>query len=187
MEYSTSRLCDKYLEQVDVLDPILFDFGGEGDFSGQITTVKCFESNGLIAQVLAQDGLGRVLLVDGGGSLRRALIDVELAELAYENNWAGIVLYGAVRDVAELASVSIGIKALGSIPVGAEQNSIGDNDIPVNFAGVTFFPDDFIYADETGIILSQDDLSSFDDENEEDDEDDDFEDDFDEDLELDNK
>ena len=91
MEYSTSALCDIYLDQVDVVEPMLSNFGGRASFAGQITTVKCFEDNGVIREILEQDGLGRVLLVDGGGSLRRALIDAELARLAEDNEWEGIV------------------------------------------------------------------------------------------------
>jgi len=158
MEYNTSALCDIYLEQVDVVEPMFSNFGGSASFAGQITTVKCFEDNGLIRDILEQDGLGRVLLVDGGGSLRRALIDAELAALAEENEWEGIVVYGCVREVDELEDMSIGIQALASIPVGATSQSIGEVDVPVNFGGVTFLPEDYLYADNTGVILSQEPL-----------------------------
>lgn len=155
MEYNTSELCDIYLEQVDVLEPMMSTYGGRSSFGGQISTVKCFEDNGLIRQLAEQDGKGRVLLIDGGGSLRRALIDAEIANTAAENNWEGIVVYGSVRDVDALDEINIGIQALASIPVGAESQAIGDIDMPVNFGGVTFLPDDHLYADTTGIILSQ--------------------------------
>ena len=156
MEYNTSALCDIYLEQVDVVEPMFSNFGGCASFAGQITTVKCFEDNGLIREILEQDGLGRVLLIDGGGSLRRALIDAELASLAEENEWEGIVAYGCVREVDELEDMSIGIQAIASIPVGAiESQGIGEVDVPVNFGGVTFLPEDYLYADNTGVILSQ--------------------------------
>ncbi|KJY82664.1 regulator of ribonuclease activity A [Vibrio galatheae] len=158
MEYNTSALCDIYLEQVDVVEPMFSNFGGCASFAGQITTVKCFEDNGLIREILEQDGLGRVLLVDGGGSLRRALIDAELASLAEENEWEGIVVYGCVREVDELEDMSIGIQALASIPVGATSQAIGEVDVPVNFGGVTFLPEDYLYADNTGVILSQEPL-----------------------------
>lgn len=155
MEYNTSALCDIYSEQVDVVEPMFSNFGGSASFAGQITTVKCFEDNGLIREVLEQDGLGRVLLIDGGGSLRRALIDAELASLAEENEWEGLVVYGCVREVDELEDMSIGIQALASIPVGAVSQSVGEVDVPVNFGGVTFIPEDYLYADNTGVILSQ--------------------------------
>jgi regulator of ribonuclease activity A len=158
MEYNTSALCDIYLEQVDVVEPMFSNFGGSASFAGQITTVKCFEDSGLIREILEQDGLGRVLLIDGGGSLRRALIDAELASLAEENEWEGIVVYGCVREVDELEDMSIGIQALASIPVGANNQSVGEVDVPVNFGGVTFLPEDYLYADNTGVILSQEPL-----------------------------
>ncbi|CAH8182932.1 ribonuclease E activity regulator RraA [Vibrio aestuarianus] len=159
MEYNTSALCDIYLDQVDVVEPMFSNFGGSASFAGQLTTVKCFEDNGLIREVLEQDGLGRVLLIDGGGSLRRALIDAELAALAEENEWEGIVVYGCVREVDELEDMSIGIQALASIPVGASAQGIGEVDVAVNFGSVTFLPEDYLYADNTGIILSQEPLN----------------------------
>ncbi|PMO99669.1 ribonuclease E activity regulator RraA [Vibrio breoganii] len=160
MEYNTSALCDVYLDQVDVVEPMFSNFGGSASFAGQVTTIKCFEDNGLIRSVLEQDGQGRVLLIDGGGSLRRALIDAEIASLAEENEWEGLVVYGSVREVDELEDMSIGIQALASIPVGASQTDVGELDIPVNFGGVSFLPEDYLYADNTGIILSQEPLDT---------------------------
>ena len=154
MEYNTSALCDIYIDQVDVVEPMFSNFGGRASFAGQVTTLKCFEDNALIRSVLEQDGLGRVLLIDGGGSLRKALIDAEIALLAEDNEWEGIVVYGCVREVDELEDMNLGIQALASIPVGASQDSIGEVDVPVNFGSVTFLPEDYLYADNTGIILS---------------------------------
>lgn len=171
MEYNTSALCDIYLDQVDVVEPMFSNFGGSASFAGQLTTVKCFEDNGLIRKVLEQDGVGRVLLIDGGGSLRRALIDADLSSLAEENEWEGIVVYGCVREVDELEDMNIGIQALAAIPVGAAQQSVGEIDVAVNFGGVTFLPEDYLYADNTGIIISQEPLDS---DLESEDEDDDF-------------
>jgi regulator of ribonuclease activity A len=159
MEYSTSALCDIYLDQVDVVEPMFSNFGGNASFAGQVTTVKCYEDNGVIRDILEQDGVGRVLLIDGGGSLRKALIDAEIAAIAEENEWEGIVVYGSVREVDELEEINLGIQALASIPVGANQSDIGETDIPVNFGGVTFLPEDYLYADSTGIILSQEPLN----------------------------
>ncbi|MBW3697322.1 ribonuclease E activity regulator RraA [Vibrio sp. T187] len=158
MEYNTSALCDIYLDQVDVVEPMFSNFGGSASFAGQVTTLKCFEDNALIRSVVEQDGLGRVLLIDGGGSLRKALIDAEIAAIAEENEWEGIVVYGCVREVDDLEDMSIGIQALASIPVGASQSGVGEKDVPVNFGGVTFLPEDYLYADNTGIILSQEPL-----------------------------
>ena len=154
MEYNTSQLCDIYQDQVDVVEPMFSTFGGRSSFGGQVTTIKCFEANGIIRQLVKENGIGRVLLIDGGGSLRRALIDAEIAATAADNGWEGIICYGSVREVDALADLDIGIQALASIPVGADDEESGDSELPVNFGGVTFLPDDHIYADTTGIILS---------------------------------
>ena len=136
MYIDTSELCDIYADQVDVVEPIFSSFGGVSNFYGKVTTVKCFENNGLIAEILEENGEGRVLVVDGGG---------------------------AVRQIQQLENIDVGIHALAPIPVGAEDNNHGESDLPVNFGGVTFFPEDYIYADLTGIILSQEalDLEDF--------------------------
>ena len=164
MFIDTSELCDLYADQVDVVEPIFSSFGGVNTFYGKVTTIKCFENNGLIAEVLEENGKGRVLVVDGGGAVRRGLIDAELAQLATDNGWEGIVVYGAVRQIQQLENINLGIHALAPIPVSADESNIGESDIPVNFGGVTFFPEDYIYADLTGIILSQEplDLENFD-------------------------
>ncbi|KJG14064.1 regulator of ribonuclease activity A [Photobacterium iliopiscarium] len=154
MEYNTSELCDIYLDQVDVVEPMFSSYGGRSSFGGQVTTIKCFEDNSVIHEVLSQQGIGRVLLIDGGGSLRRALIDLDLARLATENQWEGLIIYGSVRHVDELDQLDLGIQALAAIPVGADQQTIGEVDVAVNFGGVTFLPEDYIYADNTGVILS---------------------------------
>ncbi|MAJ39738.1 MULTISPECIES: ribonuclease E activity regulator RraA [unclassified Pseudoalteromonas] len=158
MDYSTSDLCDFFADVVDVLEPMFINFGGRHTFGGRIKTVKCFENNELIREILSQDGTDQVLLIDGGGSTRRALIDVELAELALDNNWNGIIVFGAVRHVDELEEIDLGIQAIASIPVAADSEGAGEDGIGVNFAGVSFFDDDFIYADSTGIVLSAEEL-----------------------------
>lgn len=154
MQYNTSELCDMYAEQVDVLAPIFEHYGGITSFGGQVQTVKCFEDNAILLNVVSVDGTGKVLVIDGGGSIRCALIDAEIAELAAENNWEGIVCNGSVREVDALEDINIGIMALNSIPVGADDQGIGEDDIAINFAGVTFLPDDHLYADSTGVLLS---------------------------------
>ena len=123
MYIDTSELCDIYADQVDVVEPIFSSFGGVSNFYGKVTTVKCFENNGLIAEILEENGEGRVLVVDGGGAVRRALIDAELAQLAADNDWAGIIVYGAVRQIQQLENIDIGIHALAPIPVGADENN----------------------------------------------------------------
>lgn len=166
MYIDTSELCDIYLDQVDVVEPIFSSFGGVSSFYGKITTVKCFENNGLIAEILEENGEGRVLLIDGGGVARRALIDANLAQLATDNGWEGIIVNGAVRQIQQLENLDIGIQALAPIPVKADESNQGEIDVPVNFGGVTFFPEDYVYADLTGIILSQEplELDDFDEE-----------------------
>jgi len=154
MQYNTSELCDMYLDSVDVVEPMFANFGGRNSFGGEVTSVKCHEANGLIRDVLARNGEGKVLIVDGGGSLRRALVDLEIAELALDNGWEGIIIYGCIRDVDLIDELEIGIQALASIPVLANDSTDGDIDTPVNFGGVTFLPEDHVYADSTGIILS---------------------------------
>lgn len=129
MKYDTSELCDIYQEDVNVVEPLFSNFGGRASFGGQIITVKCFEDNGLLYDLLEQNGRGRVLVVDGGGSVRRALVDAELARLAVQNEWEGLVIYGAVRQVDDLEELDIGIQAMAAIPVGAAGEGIGESDV----------------------------------------------------------
>jgi regulator of ribonuclease activity A len=154
MEYNTSQLCDTYAGVIDVIDPIFSNYGGRSSFGGQVVTVKCFENLGLIEQIVSTDGTSKVLVIDGGGSVRRALIDINIAELAVNNGWEGIICYGSVRDVDALEELEIGIQGLVSIPVGATDSDVGESDVAINFGGVTILPDDHIYADNTGVILS---------------------------------
>ena len=160
MNYDTSELCDIYQESVNVVEPLFSNFGGRTSFGGQIITVKCFEDNGLLYDLLEEDGTGRVLLVDGGGSVRKALIDANVARLAVDNHWEGIVIYGAVRQVDALMELDLGIQAIAAMPAGCPDESIGESDVRVNFGGVTFFSGDYLYADNTGIILSEEPLTS---------------------------
>ncbi len=154
MQYNTSELCDFYADLIDVVEPIFCNYGGRSSFAGKVVTLKCFENLGLINELVNSDGAGKVLVIDGGGSTRRALIDINIAQSAFDNGWEGIVCYGSVRDVDALEDIDIGIQAVVAIPVGASDQSIGETDIAINFAGVTFLPDDHVYADNTGIILS---------------------------------
>jgi regulator of ribonuclease activity A len=154
MDYNTSALCDMFTDSVDVVEPMFVSFGGRISYGGEVTTIKCFEDKGLLLKVLEQPGVGKVLLIDGGGSMRRALIDAETAQIGCDNGWEGIVCYGCVREVDELEEIDIGIHAIASIPVSADDQEIGEMDIAVNFGGVTFLPEDHLYADTTGIILS---------------------------------
>jgi regulator of ribonuclease activity A len=158
MDYNTSALCDLFTDSVDVVEPLFVSFGGRASFGGEITTIKCFEDKGLILKTLQQPGIGKVLLIDGGGSMRRALLDASTAQMAADNGWEGIVCYGSVRQVDELEEIDLGVHAVASIPVSADDQEIGEIDVAVNFGGVTFLPEDHLYADRTGIILSPDPL-----------------------------
>jgi len=154
MQYVTPDLCDAYPELVQVVDPLFSNFGGRDSFGGQIVTVKCFEDNSRVKELVDQDGSGKVMVVDGGGSLRRALLGDMLAEKAAKNGWAGIIVYGCVRDVDVLAQTDLGIQALASHPMKTDKRGIGDLNIPVTFCGVTFVPGNYVYADNNGIIIS---------------------------------
>jgi regulator of ribonuclease activity A len=158
MEYNTTELCATYADLVDVVEPIFSNYGGRFSFGGQVVTVKCFENNGLLLQLAKSKGEGKIMVIDGGGSSRRALINIDIADTAAENGWEGIVCYGSVCDVDALEELDIGIQALVSIPVQASDNDSGESDLAINFGGVTFLPDDHLYADNTGIILSPDPL-----------------------------
>jgi regulator of ribonuclease activity A len=151
---ATTDLCDAYPNDVRIADPVFRDFGGTRAFGGPIATLQLFEDNSLVRELLEQPGKGRVLVVDGGGSLRCALVGGNLAQLAEKNGWAGIVVYGAVRDTRELAAAKVGIKALAPHPKKSNKRGLGDREVVVTFAGVTFKPGEYLYADEDGVIVS---------------------------------
>lgn len=155
---SVADLCDAHVEAIEVCQVQFRDFGGRKAFSGPIRTVRCHEDNSVVKALLAQPGEGCVLVVDGAGSLRRALVGDMLAGDAVKNGWAGIVVNGAVRDSVVLATLDIGIKALGTIPMRGIKRGEGVVDTPVAFGGVVFVPGDMLHADEDGIaVLAADD------------------------------
>ena len=151
---STPDLCDDYPNLVRVLDPIFTNFGGRKCFSGPALTVKCFEDNSVVKQLVGTAGQGRVMVVDAGGSMRRACLGDMLAEQASVSGWAGIVIYGCIRDVDEIIATDIGVQALGSHPMKTDKKGIGEQGIAVTFAGVTISNGDYIYADNNGILAS---------------------------------
>lgn len=150
----TADLCDMYAETVKVVDPIFKSYGLKSLFSGEIVTVKVHEDNVLVKNLLETDGTNKVLVVDGGGSLRCALVGGNLAQLAADNHWQGIVVYGCIRDSEEISKIPIGIKALNTHPLKSVKQGRGDTNIPVTFGGVTFFPNHYLYADFDGIIVA---------------------------------
>ncbi|SFU30826.1 ribonuclease E activity regulator RraA [Halomonas korlensis] len=155
----TPDLCDEFPE-VRVLDPIFTNFGGREAFFGPVRTLKCFEDNSLVKQAVAEPGDGAVLVVDGGGSLRCALLGDMLAEQAAGNGWAGVVLYGCVRDIDVLFETELGIQALAAHPRRSEKRGEGQRDIAVTFAGVTITPGQWLYADNNGILIAEAPLTS---------------------------
>ncbi|WP_447928880.1 ribonuclease E activity regulator RraA [Vreelandella sp. EE27] len=149
----TPDLCDAN-PQVAVLDPLFVNMGGVDAFYGRVRTIKCFEDNSRVKEAVAEPGEGAVLVVDAGGSYRCAMLGDMLAEQAVKNGWAGVVMFGCVRDVDILATLSLGVQALGSHPRKSEKNGEGQRDIPVTFAGTTLQPGQWLYADNNGIIVS---------------------------------
>lgn len=154
MQFKTADLCDKHGNEISVTQPIFRDFGGNISFCGKISTVKCFEDNSLVREALKSPGDGQVLVIDGGGSTRRALVGDLLAQAGADNHWAGIVVYGCIRDSGVIATINIGCKALATLPLKTEKKGIGETNISVHFADVDFVPGHFLYADEDGIIVS---------------------------------
>lgn len=154
MIMKTADLYDDYMDEVQVAAPIFRDFGGEVAFHGRIATVKLHEDNSLVRQTLREAGNGRVLVIDGGGSLRCALVGDRLAQLAIDNAWAGLVVYGCIRDSADIGAMPIGVKALAAMPRKSVKRGAGVADIPVRFADVTFTPGHHLYADADGILVA---------------------------------
>ena len=155
MEYSTADLYDRFETEMRVCDPIFRNFGGRIAFAGPAATVKCFEDNTQVKTVLAEPGAGRVLVVDAGGSLRCAMLGDLIAGGAVTNGWAGVVIWGCVRDTQALAAMELGIKALAANPRKSQRLGEGQRDCPVAFAGVRFAPGDWVYADADGILVAE--------------------------------
>jgi regulator of ribonuclease activity A len=154
MSFTTPDLYDAHEKDVQVADPLFRNYGGAPRFCGPIATLKLHEDNSLVRTALEEPGNGRVLVIDGGGSLRCALVGDQLAVLARKNGWAGIVVNGCIRDSVEIGNMDIGIKALNTNPRKSVKKGAGDRDIAVTFAGVTFRPGEFVYADEDGVLVS---------------------------------
>ena len=164
MFFSTCDLCDANAERLaggslSVLPPLFIGMGKRRAFAGQAFTLKVFEDNALVRAALETPGQGRVLVVDGGGSLRSALVGGNLASLAADNGWTGIVVFGAVRDLDEIEDCEIGVRALALHPQRSARKGVGDSNVKVMIAGVAVEPGDWIYADADGILVSKDDLA----------------------------
>ncbi len=157
-DIATCDLCDAFKNDSSgafrVLPPTFFDFGAQRRFAGPVSTVKCFEDNTLVKVAVDTPGEGRVLVVAGGASLKRALLGGNLGAAAARNGWAGVVVDGCVRDVAELARCPIGIRALAAMPLPTEKRNEGQRDVAVQIQGVWVRPGDWLYADEDGMVVS---------------------------------
>lgn len=159
MATPTADLCDKYMDQLQVAEPIFRSYGKTGSFQGEIHTLKLFEDNSLVRSELEKPGRRKVLVIDGEGSLRCALVGDNLAKLVIENDWAGLVVFGCIRDSAVINAMDVGIKALNTNPTKSVKRNEGKVNIPVRFAGVEFQPGDYLYSDEDGIVVSESPLS----------------------------
>lgn len=158
----TPDLCDQYENDdsvnLRVLDALFNNYGGKKQFSGPCVTIKCFEDNSVVKKLLDEPGEGRVIVMDGGGSLRRAILGDMLAANGANNGWAGLVINGCIRDCDEIAATDIGVKALNTHPMKTEKRGLGDLNVPVTFAGHTIVPGDYIYSDNNGILVASKEL-----------------------------
>ncbi len=160
MDFATADLIDDYGSELESCETQFRSYGSRPRFAGTIETVRCEGDNALLKGVLATPGKGRVLVVDGGGSLRTALMGDMIAASAVANHWAGVVINGAVRDVMALAGLDLGVKALGSNPRKSAKDGCGETGVPVVFGGAEFRPGAWIYSDEDGIVVASRDLLS---------------------------
>ena len=154
MTFSTADLNDANEGRVQIALPGLHNYGGKREFHGPIATVRVQDDNALVRAALEEKGSGRVLVIDGGGSPRCALVGDKLAELGRKNGWAGIIVHGCIRDTAAIAQMDMGIKAVATTPARAAKQGKGEREIPVTFHAVTFTPGEFVYADEDGTLVS---------------------------------
>ncbi|WKE64090.1 putative 4-hydroxy-4-methyl-2-oxoglutarate aldolase [Gallaecimonas kandeliae] len=147
-------LCDSHGDKLALLDLPLRDLGGKACFFGQVVTVSCFEDNSRVKELLAGQGQGKVLVVDGGGSLRQALMGDLIAQSAVDNGWAGVVIHGAIRDAGTLATLALGVKALGTTPFKTARRGLGETQVSLELGGLTIKPGQWLYADLNGVVLS---------------------------------
>lgn len=160
MSFKTADLCDDHYDNgyIQVCEPLFGDFGGLLRFHGEIHTIACFEDNSMVREAVAMDGKGKVLVVDAGGSMRRAMLGDMLAAKAVENGWAGVIMHGPIRDSADIQEMELGVKAMGTLPLKSVKRGEGRHNEVVTFAGATFTPGHYVYADEDGIIVSSEKL-----------------------------
>lgn len=155
MSLSVPDICDQFSDRIQVLEPVFRDFGGTDKFCGEIVTVKCFEDNSLVRDLVGSDGRGRVIVVDGGGSMRRALLGDMLAAKAAANGWRGLLIDGCVRDVEILETIALGVKARNCVPVKTDKRGEGQQDVAVRIAGADIHPGNYLYADANGVVIAE--------------------------------
>lgn len=153
MTWTTPDLCDRFPD-VQVAEPVFRRFGGQARFAGPAVTVHCLDDNSRVRELAATPGEGRVIVVDGGGSLRRALLGDMIAANAVKHGWAGFLIFGCVRDVEALAALPLGVQALASHPMKTDKRGLGEVGVPVAFAGVSIAPEDWIYVDANGVLVA---------------------------------
>lgn len=158
MTFKTADLIDAHAAELGFCDLPFRHFGRVRAFSGEIVTVKCFEDNGLLKAELQKPGQGRVLVVDGGGSTRSALVGDVIAGILHDSGWAGVVINGAIRDSVEMDGMDVGVVALSTTPVKSRQERLGYVGIPLRFGGVEFRPGAYVYVDDDGVLVSDRDL-----------------------------
>jgi regulator of ribonuclease activity A len=151
---STPDIADAHPDAVQALELDFHNFGGVTRFCGQAVTIKCHEDNSLVKELVGSPGRGRVIVVDGGGSRRRALLGDRLAEEAASNGWAGLIINGVIRDVDEIGATELGVQALGTIPLKTEKRGVGQQQLPLHIGGVVVRPGDWIYADNNGVLVA---------------------------------
>lgn len=154
MNFKTADLCDAHSDTIQIVTPGLKHYGGKQQFYGQIVTLKLFEDNSLLRDLLNEEGKGRVIVVDGGGSMRCALLGDMLASMAVKNAWSGLVINGCIRDSADINTMNIGIRALGTHPLKSQKRGTGEKELTISFACTKFSPGDYLYADEDGILVA---------------------------------
>lgn len=154
MTFKTADLCDQYSAELQVIEPMFSNFGGVASFCGAAVTLKVFEDNSLVRAALEEPGHGRVLVVDGGGSLRCALVGDQLADLAVRNGWSGIVVHGCIRDSEAIAALALGVQAIGTHPLKSVKRGEGQRDIEIRIGGARIAPGHHIYADDDGIVVA---------------------------------
>ncbi len=153
-DFATADLCDEHPDATQVIQAAWVAVGRKLRFCGEVSTIQAFEDNSRVREAVAEAGRGRVLVVDGGASMRRAMLGDRLAQLAVDNGWAGVIVWGCIRDRAVIDGLELGVRCLGTHPRKTEKLGVGRRDVEIEVAGVTVTPGAWIYADEDGVVLA---------------------------------